>query len=260
MKTLKILHAGCVTSEVERARYKFSEEFPYKPVNSISDGSINCMRRILNGESFDIIITADSILFDLMLHPNHINGYIIFAGNNMSLISRDKKSVLNSNNWIDLLKDQNNSFGYYNPDVDPGGYRSVMACKLADNYIDGLTEIMLNHKNKQIQMNKEDKKSDLFLGYHSNAIKSNNPFVDLPDIMSLGNSNFESIYNKVSYNFGEKTIKGTTIKHALSILKNSKDKDFAIEFINIFLSIDFEKQGFKKFNENKIVGKNPLER
>ncbi len=258
MKTLKVLHAGCVTDEVKRACEKFAEDFPYKPVQVSSDGSVNCVRRVLDGEECDVLILADNSLFDLMMIPDYVDGYAVFAGNNMSLIAKDRKSILDSENWIDLLKNEDNEFGYYNPDIDPGGYRSVMACKLADRFEKGLTDIMLNRKNKKIQMHRNDDKAEYYLGYHSNAYKEKNPYVDLPDIMSFGNPEYEEIYNSVSYDFGEKTVKGSLIKHAAAIPLKSDDVHFAKEFIEIFMNLDFEKCGFKKINE--IHGKNPMEK
>ncbi len=240
-----VLHAGCVTTEVNDTAERLKKQFPEKEIVLKSGGSVDCIRKMIAGEDCDLLISADDKIIELMMIPEYTDNCKIFAGNEMTIMSTDKNGIIDDDNWVEVLSDPDTKWGYFNPDVDPGGYRGNMVCQLADNYKEGLSDILLNHPNRIIQYDKNEVVSQYTIGYHSNAVKRGLPFAKLPDTMSLGNEEYEDIYRTAKYNFGEHEIEGSTIAHALTVPFTSKDKEFAQIFIDVFLKTDFEKQGFK---------------
>lgn len=247
-----VFHAGCVTTEVNETARRLSELYPKKEIILKSGGSVEIIRKMLAGEDCDLLISADDKIIEMMMMPKYTDGYLIFAGNEMAIMSTDESGTINEENWVEILSDSETKWGYFNPDVDPGGYRGNMVCQLADNHIKGLSKTFLNHPNKRIQYDKNEIVSQYTIGYLSNAVKRGFAYAKLPETMNLGNEKYEAIYNTAKYDFGEYEVKGSTISHALTIPLSSKDKEFAKVFIDEFLKTDFKKQGFKV--KSQIIG------
>ena len=255
MKKLHILHAGCVSVQVQKTVDQFNAMHTHAQAENSSGGSVDRIRRLLRGEPCDLLISADDAIIASMLMPERTQGYYIFAGNSMVLVATNPNKSISEENWPQVLLNPANTFGHYDPTVDPGGYRGVMVCLLADSIEPGLSKKLLDHPGRVVYMSADDPPADFSISYRSNAIKNNKPYVVLPASMNLSNPALNAHYATAAFDLdgdGKNLVYGSAICHALTVPKTAVQPELAMEFIKLFLQNDFKKSGFIPMN--KIVG------
>ena len=223
-------------------------------INS-SGGSVDRIRLLLQGEPCDLLISADGAIIASMLMPEHTKGYYVFAGNSMALLTNNPEKSITEENWPQVLVNPANTFGHYEPTGDPGGYRSVMVCLLADSVELGLSKKLLEHPGRTVYMSANTLPADFSISYRSNAIKNNKPYIMLPESMNLSNPALNEHYATAAFDLdgdGKNMVYGSAICHALTIPNTAREPELAMEFIKLFLQNDFEKSGFTPMS--KIVG------
>lgn len=256
MKTLTVLHAGCVKTPLKEAAKRFMSHYKDVSINMKGDHSVSCIRRLLAGEPCDVIVSADDQLLESMLLPKYIDGYRVFAGNSMSLMATQDELPVSTEAWLETLTNQRITFGHYDPATDPGGYRAVMACLLADHVQPGLSRKLLDHPGRIVLGPNQEKTPQFIFTYLSDAIKSGRSYALLPDEMSLSNEALNALYYTVTFNVGETVVHGADISHALAIPGTANNPKLAQQFVQEFLSIDLTPGGFT--SKCRIFGKDPL--
>lgn len=255
-KQLNIFTAGVVRSFTAQAVEQWNHTHPDFPAVFCAGGSVNLVRKCLNGDPCDLLILADDFIIESMMMPAHTDGYYIFAGNRMVLVASPGCEISDTD-WKEKLLDPKTRFSHHNPYVDPGGYRAVMAILLADQYEKGLTEKLMNHPG-HIGMDpspapEEPPKFDYEFYYYTAAKQMGGSIAELPAVMNLGDESFADVYATVSFAVDEKnTVTGTPISHALTIPFTADHPKEAREFANIFLQSDFVSKGF--ISKSKAVG------
>ena len=255
MQTLHILHAGSVNKPINDTIARFERDDV--TVHSTHSGSVDCVRRLIAGEPCDLIVLADAELISNMLMPTHADGYYVFAGNSIAIMATSDEAQINSENWKETLLAPLATFGHYDPYFDPGGYRAVMACMLADHVEPGLSRKLLEHPGRVVFTPGSKPVPQFIFTYLSSAQKSGKPFTRLPDEMALSNDEMNPIYKEAVFDLGESKVVGSAISLALTIPFTARNKDLAKKFALEFIQSDFAAEGFSL--KNSVVGKNPLD-
>ncbi len=256
MQELHILHAGCVSKQMKDSAARFKQNHPDVDVILKPGGSVDCIRRLMANERCDLIVLADDAIIQSMMMPDYADGYLVFAGNSMAVMAAKEGATISEQTWKQTLLDPNTTFGHFDPSGDPGGYRAVMACMLADNFEPGLSQKLLEHPGRIVLKTGQEPRPQYMFTYLSGARNSGKPYANLPDEMNLSCEELNSLYQTVEFDLGESRVCGSAISHALAIPFASQNQALAKEFVREFLKTDFAQEGF--IAKTKVVGKDPL--
>ncbi len=224
---------------------------------------------------------------------NYTDWYLRFAGNRLVLgysnLSRHQEE-LNSTNWHKILLEPDVKIGFPNPLIDALGYRSLMVVQLIEkyynqtNYFKNLVsdnfevafktveladktvifvpEIIepLNDKisfrasSVQLIPLLESGSVDYCFLYRSNAEQYGLNYLELPEEMNMGNSEFDDIYDNVMIRYQHQRFSsigvdrfGGTIYYGLTIPVDALNPELAEDFIK-YLLIGEGKTIFKNLN------------
>ncbi|MBS4013769.1 MAG: extracellular solute-binding protein [Bacteroidetes bacterium] len=256
-ENLYVIHAGSLTYPVHKIARAFEAEYPGVKVLTEAWGSKAGARRIIELENpADVFLSADYMVIENMLIPEHASMNIKFARNEMSIVYTEKsryKDEINPDNWFEILLKPDVSIGRSNPDHDPCGVRTVFVCKLAEIFYNnqGLSDRLLEKDNHNIRPKETDLIALLESGhidyiflYRSVAVQHKLNYLVLPDELNLGNPALDEWYAQVSTNTlgaapGE-TIKetGQSMVYGLTIPHKSKNKELAQKFIDFLLDTE----------------------
>lgn len=217
-----------------------------------------------------------SLIPDYMISEGLTDWYIQFARNDVVLCyteQSENSGDINENNWYKILSRPNVSFAFGNPNADPGGYRAVMAVQLAEMYYDNsqIFDVLIA-KNTSMsapekengkytietknldQLNPTDKVAvgamevavipkleegsvDYMFNYRSIATQHGFDYVTLPDQVNLGRVKHADIYDDVRVKLTDGAVKnGKPIVYGITILKDAKNKEAAIDFLKFIFS------------------------
>ena len=255
--TLYVIHAGSLTLPVHELSKAFMKEHPEVRVLSEAWGSKAGARRVIDIENpADIFLSADYMVIENMLIPDHASWYIPFATNELAIVFTEKSRYadkISRDNWMDILMRPEVKYGRSNPDHDPCGVRSVFAIKLAEKKHNkpGFAAQMLSKDTENIRPKETDlialleiNQLDYIFLYRSVAIQHGLNYFRLPDSLSLGNFALNDWYRNVQIEtlgarpgetiteFGEAMVYGLTIPH------KSAYKEWAKSFIAFVLHPD----------------------
>jgi ABC-type molybdate transport system substrate-binding protein len=254
MQTIRVLHAGSVTKPIKDSITRFKRDDI--TIQTTHSGSVDCVRRLIAGEPCDLIVLADAELISNMLMPTHADGYYVFAGNSIAIMATSDDATISAGNWKETLLHPLATFGHYDPFFDPGGYRALMACMLADHIEPGLSRKLLEHPGRMVVRPGTNPLPQFIFTYLSSAQKSGKPFVALPDEMALSNDEMNPLYREAMFDLGGSKVYGSAISLALTIPFTARNKELAKKFALEFVQSDFTAEGFSI--KNRVFGKNPL--
>lgn len=258
MSTLKVFSAGVAGKIARDAVERFKAEHEGVEVELKIGGSVAGINEYLAGEKYDVLILADNENIDELMMPEYVDGYFIWGGNEMVVIGEG----VTEENWKDVLTDPANTVKHVNPFNDPGGYRAVMAMKLADKVEPGLSEKILGNPSykgldrnqykrppmepgKKPPMPPKQEPGTYMIAYKSGAVARGANFATLPAVMNLGSIDHEEDYKSVSFDVdGGKTVAGNVILHAITIPKATENRELAEDFAKVFLANRFMMMGF----------------
>ncbi len=253
---LIIFHAGSLSVPFREISAVFMKEHPEVSVKAEAAGSRHCARKVSDlGRRCDILASSDYKVISNLLIPDHADSNIRFALNEMVIAYTDRSRHSNkvtSENWPEILLKEKVSFGRSDPDIDPCGYRSLMAFQLAENYyqIPGLTQKLARKDNLKYIRPKEtdllalleaDQIDYLFI-YRSVAAQHELKILLLPDEVNLKSPAFSTLYSTASVKItGKKpgeyiTRIGEPIVYSVTIPKNASNQKAAQEWIELLLS------------------------
>ncbi len=242
--TLRIFSAGVVGTLVQQAVEDWNRQKPGRPAELRMGGSVEGLRRVLGGEPFDLLISADDTLLESLMAAGGADGSRVFAGNKMVLAAVPGREI-GARDWRDKLLDPAARFRHKNPYDDPGGYRAVMAMMLADRHEPGLSEKLLKHPGRQGPEAGRETAFDYIFTYYTAARGQGQSLAELPPVMDLSDPDLADIYATVEFPVDDRrTVKGAPIAHALAIPKASGQQSSAREFAELFLATDFAAHGF----------------
>jgi molybdate/tungstate transport system substrate-binding protein len=286
VQTIKVFHAGSLSVPFDEAEKQFEVLHPGVDVQRESHGSVEAIRQITDvGKIGDVLGSADYSLIPSMMYPEFADWYVRFATNDIVLAYNPEMShyasEITPENWYDILRRDDVTFGFSNPNLDPCGYRSVMVCQLAElcyNDTEIFDDLIL--KNTAITVSEEDgtylirtpeqlkpntakvtikpKEVDLtalveaggldyYFIYRSVAVQHGLPFVDLPEEIDLSNVDYADDYKKVKLETMDgKTKTGKPIVYGITVPKNADNPELGLEFVEFVIS----EPGQKIFADN----------
>lgn len=252
-KALQVFSCGVCMNVTRKMIARWNEAHPELPAELTPGGSVDLVRKIIAGTPCDVVVVADESNFSELLMPEYVPGYTVFAANSM-VIAANEGYEIDDDNWVEKMLDPNIKFAHRDPYGDPCGYRSVMAMMLADKYMPGLSDKLLNHPGhlgmvRNVPLNQFPPYQYEFT-YGSGAELSGRSFAKLPAIMDQSDVSLKDEYATVAFDCDENTrIVCTPIGHAIAIPMASINKEAAKEFADAYLAYDFEGDGFVKRRE-----------
>lgn len=274
---LKIYHAGSLSAPMGELEQRFEQLHSDVDVQREPAGSVASVKKITElGKQADILASADYNLIPSMMMPEFANWYIAFARNQIVIAyTNDSKysSEIGQDNWYEILRRPDVTFGISNPNDDPCGYRSQMVTQLAENHYDdanihddlmasntGITvlskngisvikipmseeiepntkKIMLRSMETELSSALEMGEIDYFYIYRSVAVQHGFEFVELPPQIDLSSIEYADQYSKVNIKLANgNVIEGKPIVYGITIPNNAQQPDLAVEFVELLLS------------------------
>jgi len=269
---LIIFHAGSLAVPLKSISAEFNKIYPEVKILRGAAGSRDCARKISDlKRPADIMASADYIVIDQLLIPQHASWNIRFAANEMAIVYHEHSrgaSEINSGNWMDVLMQDKVAFGRSNPNADPCGYRAVLTMQLAEKHYrrPGLAARMIAKNNEFIRPKEvdllallESNTIDHIFLYRSVAEQHGLKFVLLPDEINLKNPKFADFYATATLDVtGAKpgtflTMKGEPMVYGLTIPKNAPNPDAALAFVEFFLTADKGMAMMAKMGQPSII-------
>jgi len=209
--TLHIIHAGSLTYPVQRISEAFRAEQPNVRILTEAWGSKAGARRIMELDTpCDLFLSADYMVIEHMLIPDHASWNMKFAANEMAIVYTEKSRYageINQDNWFEIMLRPNVQIGRSDPDQDPCGVRALFTAKLAGIFYDN--EALPGKLMEKDKRNIRPKETDLiallesgqidyiFL-YRSVAQQHKLPYLRLPAELNLGDPELVDWYAQVS--------------------------------------------------------------
>jgi molybdate/tungstate transport system substrate-binding protein len=254
VQNLVIFHAGSLAVPFKQITEAFKAENSGVNFFIEAAGSRECARKISElKKPCDIMASADYIVIDNLLIPDHADWNIKFVANEMTIVYHEgskRAEEINKDNWYEILLDKNVTFGRSNPDADPCGYRAVLTMKLAEKFYNkkGLAESLIAKNNEFMRPKEvdllallESNTIDYIFLYRSVAQQHELKYLLLPDEVNLKTPEFGELYKTVSVDVSGKT-PGTTITqvgapmvYGITVPKNAPNPDLAKKFVAFVL-------------------------
>lgn len=288
---LKVFHAGSLSVPLKEIEDKFEAQNPTIDIQREPYGSVVAVRQITEvGKKGDVIAVSDYTLIPSMMYPEYADFYLQFARNRMALLCTEKSKYqesISSDNWYNILRKDEVTFGFSNPNNDPNGYRSLIVLKLAELYYrDGriFEDLVTNLSAIKIR-GKDD-------GYLITVPESLNPFtlkllirpkevdfiapleaggldyvfnymsvgkqhglktVTLPKQIDLSSTEYKDLYEKVKVKTADgKVSVGKPIVYGISVPKNAPHPELGIKFIKFVIGEEGRKS-FESLGQPPIV-------
>lgn len=147
--------------------------------------------------------------------------------------------------WYEALLTEGLVFQRNDPRQDPGGYRIVFLCQLAERFygIPGLKDRLLGSDDNEAQILMggyqplRDGEVDAVITYRTVAIDSNLPFITLPDELNLSRPGLAEWYGQGCYtNPLGQTFRGAPIVFTAAVLRGAQNLELTDAFVRELLS------------------------
>lgn len=247
--------AGSLSAPFEKMERLFEEKYPKVDVLLEAGGSTKLARMISElNKPADILASADYVVIDKILIPQHADWNVRFASNQLVLCYTDKSKYadqVSADNWYDILARKGVSWGHSDPNLDPCGYRALMVLQLAEKHYkrQGLYDDLLANRPKENMRPKSVElvsllktgNMDYAWEYLSVAVQHDLKFVKLPDEINLGNYKHDAFYSQakvdVSGDAPGKTVTqvGQSCTYGVTIVKSAPNRDAAVAFLEFML-------------------------
>ncbi len=270
--TLYIIHAGSLSLPVKHLSEAFRKENPEVTILSEVWGSKAGARRVIDLETrADVFMSADYMVIENMLIPDHASWYIPFATNELSIVYTPRSRYagqISKENWMDILMRDDVKYGRSNPDMDPCGVRSVLSIKLAEKKYgkDGFAGQLLDKDQDNIRPKETDLIALLESGhidyiflYRSVAVQHGLLYLELPDSLNLSNFDLNPWYRKASIETlgttpGERIVEyGEAMVYGLTIPHKSEHPELARQFVSFVLHPEKGQQILKSLGQDPVT-------
>ncbi len=255
---LKVFHAGSLSVPFAAIEKAFEARYPWIDVRRESSGSVQAIRKVTElGKPCDVVASADYTLIPKMMFPRYADHVYLFARNELVLAYTPRSryaSEINSENWFEILARPKVRWGFSNPNLDPCGYRTVIALFLAEKfYGKPLYDLLLRphlpfkvHRGKrvlvEIPLSLRPRGGKIFLRpkavellgllesgtldyafeYLSVARQHGLRYLRLPEDLNLSRPEKADFYRQVAVKLATgKIIPGKAIVYGLTVVKNA---------------------------------------
>jgi molybdate/tungstate transport system substrate-binding protein len=258
-KDISVMYAGSLVNVFENEiKSAFQNLTGYNFIGE-AKGSVQISNMILDGfRKPDVFVSADTTPIERLINHNPpLANWLVKFGSAELVIAYNPKSPFASDLlkaskgeilWYKVLEKKGLKFGRTDPELDPKGYYTVIAAKLANIYYNDSTikdRIFLGEdRNKKQIFPEEILKSILDSGqidatasYKHEAIAKGLPYITLPDQINLSDPTYTNYYNKTSYKLGTgETILGNPIYFSFTIPNTVENIEGAINFTKFLVS------------------------
>ena len=257
-KDVSVMYAGSLVNIFENdIKSAFQNITGYNFIGE-GKGSVQISNMILDGfRQPDVFVSADTTPIERLInHSLPLANWLVkfryaelvIAYNPQSPFASDLLKASKSEiPWYKVLEKEGLKFGRTDPELNPKGYYTVIAAKLANIYYNDSKikdRILGEDRNKKQIFPEEVLKSILDSGqidataaYKHEAIAKGLPYITLPDQINLSEPNYTNFYNKISYKLGtSETIYGNPIFFSFTIPNTVENNEGAMSFVKFLLS------------------------
>jgi molybdate/tungstate transport system substrate-binding protein len=277
-----VMYAGSLLKIFEQSiKPSFQNETNYTYLGE-GKGSVQIANLILQGfRKPDVFVSAGTVPIMKLINNNPplAHWVIKFASAEMVIaytpnshfytdLEKARNGIIP---WYKAISENGFKFGRTDPELDPKGYNIIIAANLSNIYYNDSTikqRILGEDRNpKQIFPEEtinsilESGQIDAIAAYKHEAISRGLSFIDLPQAINLGNTNFSNFYKKASYTFSNngKIEQGEPIYFSVTIPDTNKNIHGAISFVNFLIISNngkqlLESQGLKYLKKPIIEG------
>src|SRR6476660_2361992 len=258
-KDVSVMYAGSLVKIMEQVvAPSFHNQTGYNFIGE-GKGSVQISNMIIDGfRRPDVFISADTLPVEKIMKNNpplaewlvkFASAELVIAYNPNSPFAPELERASKGDiPWYKVLVENGFKFGRTDPELDPKGYYTVIAAKLANIYYNDSTikdKILGADKNpeqiypEEVLMSILDTgQIDAIAAYKHEAVSKGLPYITLPLKINLGDSNNSNFYNQASYNLhSNQTIIGNPIYFSYTIPSTVRNTDGAIALANYLISI-----------------------
>ena len=258
-KDVSVMYAGSLVKIMEQVvAPSFHNQTGYNFIGE-GKGSVQISNMIIDGfRRPDVFISADTLPIEKIMKNNpplaewlvkFASAELVIAYNPNSPFAPElEKASKGDIPWYKVLVENGFKFGRTDPELDPKGYYTVIAAKLANIYYNDSTikdKILGADRNPEQIYPEEVLRSmldtgqiDAIAAYKHEAVSRGLPYISLPPKINLGDSNNSNFYNQASYNLrSNQTIIGNPIYFSYTIPSTVRNTDGAIALANYLISI-----------------------
>jgi len=258
-KDVSVMYAGSLVKIMEQiVAPSFHNQTGYNFIGE-GKGSVQISNMIIDGfRRPDVFISADTLPIEKIMKNNpplaewlvkFASAELVIAYNPNSPFAPELERASKGDiPWYKVLVENGFKFGRTDPELDPKGYYTVIAAKLANIYYNDSTikdKILGADKNpeqiypEEVLMSILDTgQIDAIAAYKHEAVSKGLPYITLPPKINLGDSNNSNFYNQASYNLhSNQTIIGNPIYFSYTIPSTVRNTDGAIALANYLISI-----------------------
>lgn len=256
-RTLTVFNAGSLARPMRAVLDTFARR-EHVTIAQENAGSLESARKLTElGKIPDIIALADADVFPQYLVPAYVGGYTLFARNRMVVAYTDRSrhaAEMRTENWTDILSRPDVEVGRADPELDPNGYRTLMAWQLAERARNapGLAARLearsgarnVRPKEADLVGMLEAGEFDYIWSYESMAKAIGFRYVLLGDSVDLSQPSLAAFYRSASVSvrgavFGSQvTFVGAPIVYAFAVPKDAPEPELARRFADFLVSTE----------------------
>lgn len=208
-------------------------------------GSNAVMRMIEDRQKHpDVAVSADSVLLRDRLYEEYTDWDVEFGSNAIGLAYAPGTQIgarlETSEPWYEVLRDaEEGAFAISDPDLDPLGYRAILAFRLAEreHELEGFSERLTERAYREPEEPRllagiEAGNRAVAVVYANMAADRDLPFREFPDAYDFSNPAYATQYATVSYTTDEGyTTTGTPIVYNATVLRDADNPEAGRKFV-----------------------------
>lgn len=256
-RTLTVFNAGSLARPLRAVLDTFARREGVT-VAQESAGSLESARKLTElGKVPDVIALADADVFPQYLVPRFVGSYTLFARNRMVVAYTDRSrhaAEIRTDNWPEILARADVEVGRADPELDPNGYRTLMAWQLA-GLARGEPELAMRLEARAGERNVRPKEADLIglleagefdyiWSYESLAKAIGFRYVLLGDSVDLSVPALAGFYRNASVTVrgavagSRVTFTGAPIVYAFAVPRDAPEPGLARRFADFLVSTE----------------------
>lgn len=255
MREIRIFHAGSMRWFLQQMANKYQLEHPDICITLSGSGARFAARKVLEGNSCDLLVSADYRIIEDLLKPEYAKFNLLFAKTKLVLSFTEKSryhTEINENNWYEILLRPDVQYGHTDPELDPAGYRALLCWQLAEKYYNQpqLYQRLMDHFSPQnlltdstiIRERMHAGELDYFFGYEASARQRKNLYINLPSTIDFSTSEHATEYLQAKLTLNGKqagtlmTVNGYPIQYSITLLEQASQREEAIDFLSYLLT------------------------
>ncbi len=296
-----IYAAGSLASPFTTLKTSFNADNTGTEMGVYTGASVTMIEKVTKkNQKADIVASADAYLIPDLMFPDNASWMLSFARNAMVIAynntTSDYGQEITAENWFEVLDRPNVSYAINDPTTDPGGYRSFMTIKLAEEHYgqddifqtlvgdhsnittseaggvttidvsspepDGSTMVVPKAGDPGYIDQLKTGKVDYIFTYRSNAVQNGFNYLTLPPEIDLSDPTQEATYSTVQVlRPGGATEEGMSITYGITVPTSALRPDMGENFIRLLTgpegSAVLSSQGFTPISPAEPTGTVP---